>query len=206
MATVVSLVAWPVVVSAQLPVCPQPEPDQPVYFSCASAGRFAAVRLLTDLAIDHLLRGDNGPILREPAAVFASAVGSEAAEENEELVDVLRQLEPLRLTRIDTSSGTLRLDVEETERSLDTRFRRGDAVAKLTIDLPPRIEGGYWRTPGVLQMVFWKGQRPRFEVSSEAGTSLAAEVECLVASADGIRLVTAGSSIPDVVVGFGPCE
>jgi hypothetical protein len=204
-AAIASIVGWTGAAAAQLPVCPQPEPDQSVYTACLPGGRFLVAPLLANLAVDQLLRPEPGPITREPRAVFASLATAETLENNAALADYLGRLAPLKLTRIDTSTGTLRMDVGEDQRSFSTSVAANETAYRVGLELPERIEGGYWRTPGVVQMAFWKGQRARFTVAAPDGPAIAAEVECLVVSSDGIRLVTTGSQTPDILVRFESC-
>ncbi|MFN2375934.1 MAG: hypothetical protein ABR538_05310 [Candidatus Binatia bacterium] len=203
-ATLAAVLLLADVASAQLPVCPQPEPGRPVYSMCAPGGRFVVVPLLTNLAVDQLFRVGTGPIRREPQAVFTAAVSEETRERNSPLVDYLGRLGALELTPIDTAGGTLRMDVAEDDRSFTTGLETGGGQVRLELELPERIEGGYWRTPGVLQMAFWKGARAKFRTTA-SGTEVAAEIECVVVSTDGIRLVTTGVEAPDILVGYDPC-
>jgi len=205
-AAILSIVGWAGVSVAQLPVCAQPEPDQPAYTACLPGGRFVVVPLLTNLAIDQLMKADGTPIKRDGHELFQSMASEESREKNAALGEYLDRLEPLKLTRIDTSTGTLRLDVADEERSFSTTVVVGDAEHRLGLELPARLEGGYWRTPGVLQMAFWKGQRVSLTSKTTSGSEFSAEIECVSVSADGIRIVTSGPSVPDILVGFDPCE
>lgn len=208
-ASIVSLLplaGWTAAAPAQAPICPEPDGEQPVYTACIPGGRFLVVPLLTSFAVDVLLKGDSAPVAREPRAILASVAGSETLEKNAALTDYLGRLEPLTFTRIDTATGTLCLDVADDERSFAATVIAGGAEHSVKIELPARLEGGYWRTPGVVQMAFWKGQRASFSLKSPGGLELAAEIDCIVVSADGIRLTTSDPSVPDVFVGFDACE
>jgi hypothetical protein len=191
---------------AQLPVCPQPEPDRPVYELCAPGARFVIAPILANLAIDVTIRGEGGPILREPRALFRSIASRTTQEKNPALDEFLDHLPPVKLTKLDTATGTLRLDVGEDERTFHSTIVVGESSTELSLSLPERIEGGYWRTPGVLQMAFWKGQRVGLHVDVGGVGQLDAEIECTVISGDGIRLVTSGDDVPDVLVRFDGCR
>jgi hypothetical protein len=187
--------------SAQMPVCGHPDPAVPVYGACIPRGRFAVVPFLTSLSVDQLLKGDGGAVTRSPHVVFETVASEELAEANPSLHDYLRRLDAIQFNRLDTATGTVRLDVDESERRFSGDVTIADVRHELTVDLPSRVEAGYWRTPGVLQLAFWKDQRPSFRVSS-----MSAEIECLVIAGDGIRIVTSGNDAPDVLVRFDGCE
>jgi hypothetical protein len=203
---VVVIVGWAGVCAAQYPICPQPDPDQPVYVACVPDGRFAVVPLLTDLTVDLLLKSEGVPIRRDGRELFKSMTSEETFKANSPLADFLDRLEPVELTRTDTATGTVRLEVGENERRLSTMVTIGDSQVRLGLEFPECVEGGYWRTPGVLQVAFWKGQRPSFSTRLAVGTELAAEIDCIALSVDGIRVVTAGTSVPDILIGFEACE
>jgi hypothetical protein len=203
---VVSVAGWIGDARAQLPVCPQPEADKPVYTACLPGGRFLVVPLLANLTIDQLLKADGGPIKLNAHSLFASMASKETVQKNSELTRYLERLDPLLLTRIDTSTGTLKLDLSEEQRSFSGTVTIGESELHAGLQLPARIEGGYWRTPGVVQVAFWKGQRASITTRTVSGAEIKAEIECLVVSADGIRLIPVDSSTPSILVEFGPCD
>lgn len=192
------------VAHAQLPVCPQPSPDQAYYTTCAPSGRFIAARLLFDLAVDHVMKPDTDQVRRHLGDLLRASVSSEALEKNDVLRDYLDRLDVLKLAKIDTATGTLLLSVADESRRFAGTVDLGSAPVKLSWDLPERLAGGYWRTPNVLQIAFWEGQRARFRVELPSG-ELAAEVECVVISTDGLRIVTSGDT-PDILVRFEECS
>ena len=194
------------VAHAQLPVCPQPSPEAAYYTACAPLGRILVARLLYDLAIDHLLKSDLDPVRRRLGDLLRAFVNGEVLEKNDALRRYLDRLEPLRLVKLDTTTGTLQLDVAEEERRFTGTFAFAEGTSPdISWELPARLAGGYWRTPAVLQVAFWEGQRATFRVAAPNGDALAAEVECLVVSTDGVRIVTGGTSTPDVLVRFEGC-
>jgi hypothetical protein len=203
---VLSLLVRASLAAAQQPVCAQPDPERPVYELCAPGARFVVSAILTDLAIDETIRGQGAPILREPRALFHSVASQTTLDKNPALDEFLTHLSPVKLTRFDTATGALRMDVGEEERNFHSTIVLGDAATDLSLSLPERIEGGYWRTPGALQMAFWKDRRIRIHVNVSSGEPFDAEIECAAISGDGIRLVTSGDDIPDVLVHFDSCR
>ena len=199
------ITSWASPAIAQMPVCPSPDPEQPIYTACYPGGRFVVARLLSDLSIDLLLRGDSSVVAREPRSLFTSVASADTVEKNPKLLDFLGQLEPLGFRRLDTASGTFEMDASEVERSFSGELERSDTKYSVRLELPSRIEGGYWRTPGVLQMAFWKDRRVSIHVPAPDGSEIHAEIECVVMSGDGLRLTTAGP-VPDILVGFDECH
>ena len=188
-----------------MPVCPQPDTAAPVWTACSPTGRFLVLSFLSNLTIDQLLRSDGKPIERRPREVFESVVDGDTLAAQAALGEWLGGVGPLLLSRFDTATGTLKMETPEDRRHYSSSMRVGGLDYDVTIDVPERVEGGYWRTPGVLQMAFWKDHRVRVAVKTPAAGAIEGEIDCVVASADGIRLVTAGEGTPDVLVGFGPC-
>jgi hypothetical protein len=196
---------WNGTAFAQLPVCPPPAPDELYYTACVSTGRLPAARLLFDLAIDHSLKADNEPVQRRVGDILRMVMAEPTLEGNGALRTYADSLEPIRLVKLDTSTGSLRMTVPEEARSFAGTLNLEFVSYEVSWQLPERIRGGYWRTPGVLQVAFWEGQRPAFRLAVPGGLDVAAEVECLVVSTDGLRVTTAGASVPDILVRFDEC-
>jgi|GEM_PF-1999193 len=200
------MVGWPGAASAQLPVCAPPEPQAPYYAACLPTGRFLVASFLTSFAIDQLLRADTTPFVRRPREVLESVSTEDLLKKNAALVDYLGKLKPLEFSRLDTSTGLAAMNTAEETRSFETVIEVGDVPYKVSLKLPARIEGGYWRTPGVLQLAFWENHRATLAIEAPNGIEIDAQVECLVVSTDGIRVLTAGPSVPDLLVRFGECQ
>lgn len=191
---------------AQLPVCAQPSPSQTYYTACAAGGRMLAARFLSDLAIDHLMKGETDPVRRRLGDLLRSAVTKDTREANGAFLDALDRLEPITLTRLDTTTGNVQLAVDEDHRRFSGSVEAGERQATVSWELPARLAGGYWRTPATLQIAFWEGQRPRLDVETKGG-KFSGEIECVAVSTDGIRVVTSGGAeTPDVLVLFDACE
>jgi hypothetical protein len=190
---------------AQLPVCAQPTPSESYYTACAPGGRLLAARFLSDLAIDHLLKAETDPVKRRLADILRSAVTKDTLEANGALLAALDGLPPITLTKLDTTTGTVGLVVDEDRRRFSGTVESATKRATVSWELPARLAGGYWRTPATLQLAFWEGQRPRVEVETPAA-KVSVEIECVAVSTDGVRLLTAGRDTPDVLVLFDACE
>ncbi len=192
------------VAHAQLPVCPQPSPDQAYYTACSPAGRYIATRLLFDLAIDHVMKADTDLVGRRIGDLLRASMSSETLDKNDALRSYVDRLDVLKLSRIDIATGTLLLNVAAESRRFAGTIDVGTSPVTVSWELPERLAGGYWRTPSVLQVAFWEGQRARFDIGLPSG-ELKAEVECLAISIDGIRIVTSGGDTPDILVRFDEC-
>lgn len=190
---------------AQLPVCPQPLPEEAYYTACAPGGRILVAQLLLDLAIDHVMKPDLPPVRRRAGDLLRAVTSDEWMEKNGALRAYLDQLEPIKLTKLDTTTGTLLLVGADEARRFSGAIAVGDLPYDLTLQLPERLSGGYWRTPDVLQIAFWEGQRATLGITIPGGGQVEAAVECLVLSTDGIRMVTSGAATPDLLVRFDEC-
>ncbi len=204
-AAILAMLGHAGVASAQSPVCPQPSPEEAYYTACAPGGRLVVARMLFDLAIDHVLKSDFEPVKRRAGDVIRSLLTEETLKKNSELRAYLDRLDPLKLTKLDTTTGMLQLAVPEESRRFTGALDLGTEAYRLSWQLPARLGGGYWRSPDVLQIAFWEGQRATFSLTAPSGVEIEAEVECLVISTDGIRVVTADASVPDILVRFEEC-
>jgi hypothetical protein len=189
--------------SAQLPVCVDPSPEQQYYTACAPGGRFLAANLLFDLAVDHVFKADSAPVKRRAGDILRSLVTDETLDKNDALRAYLDALEPMKLTKIDTTTGMLLLHVGEEQRRFAGSVALDTESYQVSWQLPERLAGGYWRTPGVLQIAFWEGQRAKFRIEGPSGIAVEAQIDCLVVSTDGIRVVTATG--PHILVRFDQC-
>lgn len=178
-----------------------------MFTACLPGGRFLIAPMLSSLAVDVLLRGEPGPIKREPRAVFKSMASKDVVEANASLADWLGRLPALELSRLDVSTGTLKMHIDEENRKFEATIEARGIPYTVGIELPSRLEGGYWRTPGVLQMAFWKDQRAVFKATGQlVGDVVGGEVECVVIASDGVRLVTTGSDVPDILLRTDACQ
>jgi len=191
---------------AQLPVCAQPTPTQTYYTACATGGRILVARLLGDLAVDHLMKADSQPVQRRLGDLLRNVTSDDTRDKNTGLRNALDLLAPLTLTKIDTATGTLLLTIEDDRRRFSGTLEGATTSTTLSWELPPRIGGGYWRTPATIQIAFWAGQRFRFDLESATAEKVSAEIECLAISVDGIRIVTTGVDTPDILVRFDECS
>jgi hypothetical protein len=192
-------------VHAQVPVCAAPSSSDPYYTACAPMGRLVAARALFDVTVDSVFKPASAQIRRRAGDMLRSLVAEDVLEKNKGFLGYLDALGPLTLAKIDTATGTLQLEVEEKDRRFEGSVELGDAPYPVTIRLPARLSGGYWRTPGVFQIAFWEGQRATVGLGAPGASHVDAEVECLVVSTDGVRVVTAGAT-PDVLVRFEGCD
>ena len=198
--------ALPLTASAQRPICPEPVPQDPYFTACNIGGQLATARLLADFAVDHLLKSHNLPFWRRPIDLLRTYDAGWVVTDEHPLVQYLQLLSPLKFTRLDTSTGTVEWEVTDRDRHYETSvsFRGGNY--DFSWNLPSRLLGGYWRTPGVLQVAFWETQRPVVGIRSPEGFQLNAEISCIALSTEGVRIVTSDPAIPDVLLQFGPCR
>ena len=195
---------WPTIAAAQQPVCAPPVPEKPYYTACVPEGRIGAVRFLSEIAVDHVLKSE--AFQRRAIDVFRATVTKRLRDDNPVLEDYFARLQPAKLTQLDTCTGTLDMPVDDDERAFTSTLDIGDQRYDVSWHLPPRLAGGYWRTPGVFQIAFWAGNRMTATIKAPSGVDVAAEIGCVVVSADGLRIMTADAAVPDVLVVFAGCS
>jgi len=195
----------PAAAIAQRPVCPQPSPADVYYTVCLEGGQLMTAKMLADFSIDHLFKAPSSPFTRYPLQVLRMFDVAKVIRDDDAIVKYLEHLEPVTFTRLDTATGVLQATVPSEARVLASAIEVSGDRYRLRWRLPPRLAGGYWRTPAVLQMVFWEGSRVALRVRSTRGLSFDAEIACVVVSTDGIRAVTADPRVPNLLVVFDQC-
>jgi hypothetical protein len=191
-------------VDAQQPVCPQASAEQLYLTTCRSDGRMAAALFLSNFTIDHFFKVSPPPFRRKPIELVAPLARA-MLKSNEDLAPWLDSLPDLKFTKLDTSTGTFSMDIDEEQRWLETISKGWGQDHGLAVSLPKRLEGGYWRTPSVLQMAFWEGHRISFKIKPSRGEQIGGELECISISTDSIRFVVDGPGKPDFLIKFGNC-
>jgi len=195
----------PAVAKAQRPVCPDPAPADLYYTACLKGGHFITAGMLADFSIDHLFKASSSPFTRQPVEVLRAFDAAKVFEDDAPIIKYLERLAPVTFTRLDTATGTLQAKVPNEARVFAAAVDVAGDRYLLRWRLPPRLAGGYWRTPTVLQMAFWEGSRVALRVRSMRGLVFDTEIACVVVSADGIRSVTADPRVPNLLVVFDQC-
>ena len=204
--TVCAAVLRPGAAPAQRPVCPPPVPDQVYYTACGVGGQVPVSRFLAEFATDHLFKSKTFPFTRRAIDVLRVFDPGSVITDDHPVLPYLQRLKPIVFTRLDTAAGFVDWRVDESDRSFATHVEVAHQQYDVSWQLPARVAGGYWRTPGVLQVALWESQRPTLAVQSQDGLHLSVEVSCMVLSADGLRVVTTEPSTPEVLVLLGPCH
>lgn len=207
-AAVAWLVAGAGAARAQMPVCPEEVPQGRVlvYRSCGAGGTLAIARFLQEITIDHAARANDQPFHRSLADAIAMAYDARKLRDTP-LDAYLRGLPPLELTRLDASTGNVDWAIDEQSRTFTLRgFQDLDPTRfAVTIDWPPRVRGGYWRTPATFQVALWEKARPKLRVTAIEGFVHEVEISCIVVTANRIRIETGDGSKPDILIVFDEC-
>jgi len=203
--------AWLVSLStashAQHPICAPPSPSQ-TYLAICKPGLSsiqASAFFLTRFSVDHLFKPPQKTFSYTLVEFAAPFVGRQLAED-EDLYDAVRNLPAIKFARLDNSTGTLVAIFEESLRSLNGRFDDDDQQSRLSLELPARLEGGYWRAPDVLQMAFWTNHRPSIRFEFENRTVIESEISCISMSADSLKIDLVEDDQPGILVSLGSCE
>jgi len=192
---------------AQQPVCAPPSPNL-TYLSVCKPGPGVVhnvTRLLSAFTVDHLFKPPPPPVSYTIADLIRPVAGSQLMA-HEDLSDYVDGLAAISFTRLDNSTGTLKADFEDTQRDFNEEFGSDNQAARLKIQLPVHLEGGYWRAPDVLQMAFWKDHRPGFTFEFADGHVVRSHITCVSLSPGGLKIDLADEEQPGVVVSFGSCK
>jgi hypothetical protein len=195
----------PATADAQEPVCPPDSGDKMYRTTCRPDLRFGVVRFLSDFTVDHLFKPSPPRIRRTPAELLAPFVGDTVAA-NEDLRDHVGSIDDFRFTQLDTATGVFYADIDEDTRTFSSVLSSVEELSSFRIELPERLEGGYWRTPGALQLAFWKGKRVGFFARTAQEESLQGSIACVAISADRLRIELADESMPGIIVEMSECE
>lgn len=203
--------AWMVSVStasqAQHPICAPPSPSQ-TYLAICMPGLSSiqgSALILAQFSVDHLFKPPRISFSYTLAQFAAPFVGRQLVED-EDLYDAVRDLPAIKFARLDNSTGTLVAIFEESLRSLTGHFNDDDQQSRLSLELPARLEGGYWRAPDVLQMAFWTNHRPSIRFELENRTVIESEISCISMSAGSLKIDLVEDDQPGILVSLGSCE
>jgi hypothetical protein len=184
---------------AQLPVCPAVAPGERVQLSCKPFSLLSVGRFLADFSVDQLFKPSPPPFRRtilEAAQLFVPKELSDSPA----LLAWTAALAPLRFTQLDRTTGTVQADYSKSDRDFEETVAGFGSEVRLTLRMPERLQGGYWRAPDVLQITFWERQRAAFVVESPAGSRVEAELECVSLTPDGLLLRLSGGLPPILVL------
>lgn len=119
----------------------------------------------------------------------------------EKNLSLIASLDVLRLdfSQLDRTTGTVDGDYRrlgEAQRSVSATWEDFAKSWAVSLDVPERVEAGYWRGAGMLQLAFWKGKEPSLRFSTEDDEELGGELECISLSQEGLHLRFRGAVTP----------
>jgi hypothetical protein len=174
---------------AQRPVCVAPGPTEPHHVFCLSDAYFPVVRLISDFTVDHLFK-PAPPAFRRTFSDFLAPLAGYQMATHPELAGQLKALE-LKFTQLDRTTGVLVGDfakLENASRAINGVWNENKLPLTLQVDVPARVEGGYWRSPDAVQLAFWKGKSPIIKVAADGQTTIGGAVDCLGFSSNGVHV------------------
>jgi len=192
--------------AAQNPVCAAPAAGEVLRTSCRAWASASVVRLLDDFTVDHLLK-PSLPSFERTWPQLVAAFASRSLSENDAFRALAKSLEPLRFTQLDRTTGTVSCDLAASPRQVDVEsVGFGGVPASLHLALPEVLEGGYWRGPDVVQIVFWQRHRLGMRVNLDGTAVAQGDVQCLSLSPDGLLVRFAEEGNAPVFIKIRDCE
>jgi hypothetical protein len=189
---------------AQQAICPPIAKDQQVTIACRPVYAFSAMRMLADFTVDHLYKPAPWSFERT-FAQSAQGLALQELKDNPDLARFLTLLPAVRFTQLDRSTGTLLGTYDKAERVLEASLTVLAGEVTFSLEVPERLEGGYWRSPDVVQMAFWQGKRLRLKVRGGGGPDVGGEVSCASLTPEGLTVTFAESGVPPLVILFRGC-
>jgi hypothetical protein len=192
---------------AQHPVCAPPSSSE-TYLAVCRPGLIAihgAATILSRFSVDHLFKPPQIPFMYAPAEIAAPFIGRQSPE-IAEFFESLRDLPDVRFSRLDRSTGTLVANFEDAQRTFHIELEVDDHQPQISLQLPLHLEGGYWRAPDVLQMIFWKDYRPSITFEVAGRRVIDSEVACVSMSAGSLKIDLVEEDQPGIVLSLGGCE
>lgn len=186
---------------AQQPVCRPVAAGEAVRVAYRAASLEPVGRMLADFAIDHLFKPSPPDFERTMPQVARPFVAQEMID-NPALATFLRGLSPLRFTQLDRTTGTVIGDFRKDSREYRAPMDGIEGSPTLTLRMPERLEGGYWRGPDVLQVAFWERKRAQARLEWSGGPVVDGELDCVSLTSTGLLLRFAAAGTPALLVKF----
>lgn len=191
--------------AADVPVCPPPAAGEVVRSACRTWDAAAVAKLLDQITVDHLFKREL-PGFERTWMQIVGPLQSKNLVESEAFLKLARELEPLRFTQLDRTSGTVSAHFASSVREADVdALGFGDGV-KLHLSFPESLDGGYWRGPDALQVAFWEKYRLALRVERAGAVVAEGEVACLALSPDGIFVRFSGKESAALFIRVRDCE
>ncbi|HXC51676.1 MAG TPA: hypothetical protein VN634_12370 [Candidatus Limnocylindrales bacterium] len=194
-----------VTAEAQQPICPQFVRGQQVAVVCRASYGFSVVRFAADFTVDHLLKPLPWSFERSLSQI-AQAFAFKELRDNPELAKFLLAIAPIRFAQLDRTTGTVSAAFESNERAYSAPVSGVTGTPKFSLDLPERLEGGYWRAPDVVQIAFWQGKRMHVRLENADGNAIDGEIACVSMTPDGVSITFAQESTPAVFLMTRGCS
>lgn len=190
---------------AQRPVCAPLGPAEAVQPVCAPFSLFPAVRFVADFTVDHLFK-PAPPAVQRTVLETGQLFAAKQIGDNPALQSFLAALAPVRFLQLDRTTGTVLADFHSSPREFEGPVAGVEDEATLTLRMPGKLQGGYWRAPDVLQIAFWEHARVALHIAYSGRRVFDAEVECVALSPDGLLVRFTPSQLAPVLVRFRECD
>jgi hypothetical protein len=191
--------------AAEPPVCAPPSAGEVFRTSCRSWDTGAVVQLLDELTVDHLFKPELPAFERTWIQLFAPFTSKNLVE-SEAFRKLAQQLEPLRFTQLDRTTGTVSASLASAPREADVQALAFGEAVRLHLRFPETLDGGYWRSPDTLQVAFWEKYRLGLRVTRGDAVVAAGDVACVALSPDGLMIRFAEKENPPFFLRIRDCE
>jgi hypothetical protein len=191
--------------AAQPPLCAPPAAGEVFRTSCRTWETGAVVQLLDELTVDHLFKPELPAFERTWRQILAPFTSKNLVE-GDAFRKLTVELEPLRFTQLDRTTGTVSANLAAAPREADVDALAFGEAVRVHVRFPETLDGGYWRGPDTLQVAFWERYRLGVRVTRGDAVLAAGDVACLALSPDGLMVRFAEKESPPFFLRIRDCE
>jgi hypothetical protein len=189
---------------AQHPLCPAPAPDDSYYVTCRLGGDRVVTSFLYDFSVRHLFTSPDAfeiptatifGFLDDPMAVQADPDARAAFLKNRPTV-VFRP--------IDATTGEFKSEGANGEQTLTVSHPALGSTVVVTV--PAVVQGLYWRSPGHLDLQFYRERGVRFRITAPGAPDFDEALQCVSITPFRARATTADPKHRHLIDLFEGCE
>ena len=196
-------VVGPRVASAQQPICANPAGDDSFYVSCRAGQSQKVAAFLHDFAMNQYLSTEKFE-LPSDKLLDLLALGDLLFPTPNDRVEFVAKRPSVEFRPLDEVSGEF--VSRATVASQAIRSTDAHTGVKIEADIPALLQGVFWRSPGHLQLQFYKDHEIRFKVTSAKLPVYDEVIRCVTVTAGELRVTTADPEHRGLLNQFERCE